>query len=61
MTSVHDVTYPKPDSQFSIFEDCGHSPFYEEPDRYNRELAAFVTSANLDIDCARRHRNRRCL
>jgi len=29
----------------SIFADSGHSPFYEEAARYNRELAAFVTSA----------------
>jgi pimeloyl-ACP methyl ester carboxylesterase len=29
----------------SWFEDCGHSPFYEDAPRYNRELAAFVKSA----------------
>lgn len=29
----------------SWYEDCGHSPFYEDAPRYNRELAAFVTKA----------------
>jgi pimeloyl-ACP methyl ester carboxylesterase len=27
----------------SYYDDCGHSPFYEDAERYNRELAAFVT------------------
>jgi non-heme chloroperoxidase len=27
----------------SYFDDCGHSPFYEDAPRYNCELAAFVT------------------
>jgi len=35
----------RPDAKLSIFADSGHSPFYEEAARYNRELAAFVTSA----------------
>ena len=29
----------------SYFDDCGHSPFYEDAARYNRELAAFVSRA----------------
>lgn len=29
----------------SLYEDCGHSPFYEDAPRYNRELAAFASSA----------------
>lgn len=33
-------------SQLSVFLNSGHSPFYEEPARYGRELAAFVTSAD---------------
>ena len=28
----------------SLYDDCGHSPFYEDAERYNRELAAFVTT-----------------
>lgn len=28
------------------YDDCGHSPFYEDADRYNRELAAFVLDAS---------------
>ncbi len=27
----------------SLYDDCGHAPFYEDAARYNRELAAFVT------------------
>lgn len=34
-----------PDIRLSIFNNSGHSPFYEEPRRYNRELVAFVTAA----------------
>lgn len=33
-------------SRLSLFSKSGHSPFYEEPARYGRELAAFVTAAN---------------
>lgn len=29
----------------SWYDDCGHSPFYEEAPRYNRELAAFAAAA----------------
>lgn len=32
-----------PGSRVSWFDDCGHSPFYEDAPRYNRELDAFVT------------------
>jgi len=31
-----------PHAQLSIYQDCGHSPFYEMAERFNRELAAFV-------------------
>lgn len=34
-----------PNSRLSLYTESGHSPFYEEAVRYNRELAAFVTSA----------------
>jgi pimeloyl-ACP methyl ester carboxylesterase len=34
-----------PGSRLSIYAQSGHSPFYEEPARFNRELAAFVTAA----------------
>lgn len=36
----------RPDSRLSRYEQSGHSPFYEEPARFNRELADFVTVAN---------------
>ncbi|MBI3513443.1 MAG: alpha/beta hydrolase [Proteobacteria bacterium] len=29
----------------SFYDDCGHAPFYEDAERYNRELAAFVSQA----------------
>jgi pimeloyl-ACP methyl ester carboxylesterase len=32
-------------ARISWYEDCGHSPFYEAADRYNRELAEFVAGA----------------
>jgi non-heme chloroperoxidase len=32
-------------SRISWFDDCGHSPFYEDAERYNRELAALATEA----------------
>jgi non-heme chloroperoxidase len=32
-------------ARISWYDDCGHSPFYEEPDRYNRELDEFVAAA----------------
>lgn len=35
-----------PNSRLSLYADSGHTPFYEEPVRYGRELAAFVTAAN---------------
>ena len=31
-----------PKSQLSIYENAGHAPFMEAPERFNRELAAFV-------------------
>ena len=31
-------------AQVSVYEDIGHSPFYEDSARFNRELAAFVRS-----------------
>lgn len=34
-----------PDARVSIYAEAGHSPFAEEPGRFNRELAAFVRAA----------------
>jgi non-heme chloroperoxidase len=31
-----------PDAQVSFYPDVGHSPFWEDPRRFNRELAAFA-------------------
>ena len=30
-------------ARISWYDDCGHSPFYEHAERYNRELADFAT------------------
>jgi pimeloyl-ACP methyl ester carboxylesterase len=35
-------------SRLSLYNNSGHSPFYEEPARYRQELAAFVRAANKD-------------
>jgi pimeloyl-ACP methyl ester carboxylesterase len=31
-----------PDSELVVFENSSHCPFWEEPERFNRELATFV-------------------
>ncbi|MGR3802687.1 alpha/beta fold hydrolase [Marinibacterium profundimaris] len=33
-----------------VYPDCGHSPFYEAPDRFNRDLAAFVRACQQPED-----------
>jgi pimeloyl-ACP methyl ester carboxylesterase len=33
-------------ARISWFDDCGHSPFYEDAPRYNRELDQFVAEAS---------------
>lgn len=37
-----------PRHRLSVFDQSGHSPFYEEPARYNRELAAYVAEVNAE-------------
>jgi len=32
-----------PESELVLFEESSHCPFWEEPERFNRELAGFVT------------------
>ncbi len=32
-------------AELSIYEECGHAPFYEQPERFNRELLSFVARA----------------
>ena len=34
-----------PGARLSWYDDCGHSPFYEDAPRYNRELAEFAAAA----------------
>ena len=35
-----------PRSQLSVYAKSGHSPFYEEPARFGRELSAFVETTS---------------
>jgi non-heme chloroperoxidase len=35
-----------PGAKLSVYQGIGHAPFYEEAARFNKELAAFVRSAN---------------
>lgn len=37
-----------PNARLSMYENSGHSPFYEEPDRFGCELAAFVSIASKE-------------
>lgn len=41
-----EVRAVRPDAQLSLFAESGHSPFYEEPGRFGRELAGFAAAAN---------------
>ncbi|MEQ8349759.1 MAG: alpha/beta hydrolase [Sneathiellaceae bacterium] len=34
-----------PDGRLVMFDDCGHYPMIEHPDRYNAEIAAFLAAA----------------
>ena len=37
-----------PGARLSIYEGIGHSPFAEDTARFNRELAAFVSAAQVN-------------
>lgn len=39
------IAAQRPGRRLSVFENSGHTPFWEEPERYARELAAFVSAA----------------
>jgi non-heme chloroperoxidase len=32
----------------SFYDGCGHAPFLEDPERFNRELAAFARQAHAE-------------
>jgi pimeloyl-ACP methyl ester carboxylesterase len=38
------------DAEFSFYEDTGHLPFFQHPERYNKELAAFVRRVGTSDD-----------
>ena len=35
-----------PGARLSLYDGVGHSPFFEDPTRFNRELAALVRAAD---------------
>jgi len=43
---ARDVLAYHPDAEGSWYPGVGHMPFLEEAERFNRELADFVTRAN---------------
>lgn len=44
VASVRHVTDLVPDAEFELFQDSGHVPCLEEPERFNRVLSEFVDS-----------------
>ncbi|AOB33834.1 hypothetical protein AKI39_18090 [Bordetella sp. H567] len=40
--AAHMIVEAIPHARISWYEECGHSPFQEYPERFNQELAAFV-------------------
>jgi pimeloyl-ACP methyl ester carboxylesterase len=38
------LTHSMPEARLVVFEDSGHVPFWEEPERFNTELDAFIRS-----------------
>ncbi len=44
VASVRNVADLIPDAQFELFEDSGHGPCFEEPERFNRVVSQFVDS-----------------
>lgn len=44
VAAVRNVVDLVPDAQFELFEDSGHGPCFEEPERFNRVVSRFVDS-----------------
>jgi pimeloyl-ACP methyl ester carboxylesterase len=44
VAAVRNVASLVPDARFELFEDSGHCPHVEEPERFNRVLRRFVES-----------------
>lgn len=44
VAAVRNVADLVPDATFELFENSGHSPFFEEPQRFNRVLIDFIDS-----------------
>jgi pimeloyl-ACP methyl ester carboxylesterase len=44
VTMSQSLKSQRPDAILSIYDDCGHSPFLENPVGFNQELATFVSS-----------------
>lgn len=37
------------EAQISLYAESGHAPFYDEPDRFNHELAAFIGNVSARV------------
>ncbi|MFY9529096.1 MAG: alpha/beta hydrolase [Candidatus Acidiferrales bacterium] len=37
------------EAQISLYPESGHASFYDEPDRFNRELAAFISDRRSSV------------
>ena len=44
VASVRNVADLVPDAQFELFEDSGHGPCFEEPEKFNRVVSQFIDS-----------------
>lgn len=44
VAAVRNVADLVPDAEFELFEDSGHGPCFEEPERFNRVVSRFVDS-----------------
>ncbi|WP_422648613.1 hypothetical protein OJJOAM_000223 [Cupriavidus sp. H18C1] len=45
-TAIAHARALNPRVRVSLYDNSGHAPFLEEPQRFNRDLAGFVSAAN---------------
>jgi non-heme chloroperoxidase len=38
-----------PQAQILVYEQCGHSPFIEQPERFNRDVLRFLATLDADV------------
>lgn len=54
VASVRNVADLVQDAQFELFEDSGHGPCFEEPERFNRVASRLVDSTDTRPDSSKR-------